>query len=301
MYKILITDGMSKAAIEDLKKSGYTVDEKFYESSELCNVIENYNVVVVRSATKIKDIHIDKACNLKLIIRGGVGVDNIDVNYAQSKGISVRNTPGASANSVAELALAHMFSVARFIPASKLTMSDGKWEKKKYTGTELGGKNIGIIGMGRIGKALANKCYALNMNVLYYDVFQIPDLNKNFKKVSLDEIYKNCDYISLHVPIKKGDPAIITENEINKMKDGVCIINCSRGGVVDEVALLDALNSGKVKGAGIDVFIEEPTKNIALTSHSNVSVTPHIGAQTIEAQDRIGSEVVEIIKGFFEK
>lgn len=303
MKKILITDGMSSNSINDLKKAGYQVDEKFYESNELNNILKNYNAVVVRSATKIRQEHIDSCANgnLKLIIRGGVGVDNIDVKYAESKNISVRNTPGASARSVAELAMAHMFSIARFIPASKLTLKDSKWEKKHYTGTELGEKTLGVVGMGRIGQELAKMATAIGMKVIYFDVFDILNLPTTFEKVGLETLYKTSDYISLHVPIKKGDPALVGKNEINKMKDGAIIINCARGGVIDETDLLDAVNTGKLKGAGVDVYIEEPTKNLALVSHPNISVTPHIGAQTDEAQNRIGAEVVEIIRNFFEK
>lgn len=304
MKKILITDGMSSSSISDLKNSGYQVDEKFYESAELGNALKDYDAVVIRSATKINQTHIDEALNgnLKLIIRGGVGVDNIDVAYAEKKGISVRNTPGASSKSVAELAMAHMFSIARFLPASKLTLSNGKWEKKKYTGTELGGKTLGIVGMGKIGQELAKMASAIGMNIAYHvHVNEIPNLPANYKKLSLCDLYKECDYISLHVPLKKGAPAIIGKNEISTMKDGAVIINCARGGVVDEVSLIEALDCGKLGGAGIDVYQEEPTKNATLVCHPSISVTPHIGAQTKEAQDRVGSEVVEIIKNFFEK
>ena len=303
MRRILITDGMDKNGIAELKKIGYEVVEKFYGDEELGAALKDFDVVVIRSATKVREKHIKTALEtgkLKLIIRGGVGIDNIDAKFAESNGVSVMNTPGASAPSVAELALAHMFSLARFISDSKATMCDGKWEKKIYNGIEISGKTLGVVGMGRIGMELASRCKALGMNVLYYDVRQ--DLNvPGYKKTTMDEILAKSDFISLHIPISKGQPAIIGANEMSKMKKGAYIVNCARGGVVDENALIAALDSGHLGGAGIDVYVEEPTNNINLVKHSRVSVTPHIGAQTAEAQERVGAEVIQIIRKFFEK
>ncbi len=303
MKKILITDGMDKNAVAELKKHGYEVIEKFYSDEELGSALKDVDVIVIRSATKVREKHLETALEtktLKLIIRGGVGIDNIDHKFAEENGIKVMNTPGASAPTVAELALAHMFSLARFIADSKQTMCDGKWEKKIYNGIEISGKTLGIVGMGRIGVELAIRAKALGMDVLYYDVR--PDLNiSGYKKSTMDEILAKSDFISLHVPISKGQPAVIGANEMAKMKKGSYIINCARGGVVDESALISALDSGHLGGAGIDVYIEEPTANIALVKHARVSVTPHIGAQTTEAQERVGAEVIGIVRKFFEK
>jgi len=303
MKRILVTDGMDKNAVAELKKHGYEVVEKFYSDEELGNALKDVDAVVIRSATKVREKHINTALEtkrLKLIIRGGVGIDNIDSKFAEANGMKVMNTPGASAPTVAELALAHMFSLARFIADSKQTMCEGKWEKKIYNGIEISGKTLGVVGMGRIGIELAKRAKALGMTVLYYDVRQ--DLFvQGYNKATMDEILSKSDFISLHIPISKGQPAIIGAKEMAKMKKGAYIINCARGGVVDETALIAALDSGHLGGAGIDVYVEEPTNNISLVKHARVSVTPHIGAQTAEAQERVGAEVIEIVRKFFEK
>ncbi len=298
MIQILASDGMEKSAIAELTAKGCQVDCQFYEPEALKEAVKKYDVLVVRSATKVREPHIDAALEtgkLKLIIRGGVGVDNIDVKYAEAKGITVRNTPRASSDAVAELVIAHMLSVARFISAAGHTMREGKWEKKAYKGFEIGGKTIGVIGYGRIGQALGGRCQALGMQVLANDVYHVDGLeNENMKYVELDELLAKSDIISLHVPSLPGQPLVNAET-IAKMKDGVVIINTSRGTNIDETALLEALNSGKVYGAGLDVFADEPATNAALYSHPRVSSTPHIGASTNEAQKRIGAEIVDII------
>ena len=237
--------------------------------------------------------------NLKLIIRGGVGVDNIDVTYAESKGIKVRNTPKSSSLAVAELALGHMFCLARFIGIANVAMREGKWNKNKYTGIELSGKTLGLIGFGRIGRELAKKAKALEMKVIYNDILGPAKDCPEYSFVSLDELLADSDFISLHLPGNEDESPVIGKPEFSKMKDGVYLINCARGSVVDEAALLEALNSGKIAGAGIDVFPEEPTKNLELVNHERVSVTPHIGASTKEAQKRIGEEIISIIKENF--
>lgn len=299
MLKILVTDGMDKEAVQTLKNMGYEIVEQFFGPEELKEQVKNFNVMVVRSATKVRKEIIDSAVetgNLKLIIRGGVGLDNIDVSYAESKGIKVRNTPNASSLAVAELALGHMFSLARFIGTSNVTMREGKWNKKKYEGIELCGKTLGIVGFGRIGQELAKKAYALGMKILYNDVL---GPNREFPKytfVTLDKLLSKADFISLHIPGNGDKSPLIGKKEFSKMKDGAYLINCARGSVVDEQALLEALNSGKLAGAGLDVFVEEPTSNLDLIKHERVSVTPHIGASTKEAQKRIGAEIVSIIK-----
>jgi len=301
MIKVLITDGMDKNAVAELKKHGFEVIENFYADEELGNALKDVDVVVVRSATKVREKHLKTALEtkkLKLVIRGGVGIDNIDSKFAEANGIKVMNTPGASAPSVAELALAHMFALARFIPVAKMTMCEGKWDKKNYNGIEISGKILGVVGMGRIGVELATRAKALGMSVMYFDVR--PDLNvSGCKKATMDEILTKSDFISLHIPIAKGQPAVIGANELAKMKKTAYLINCARGGVVDEAALLAALDAGQIAGAGVDVFVEEPTNNIALSKHPKVSVTPHIGAQTKEGQERVGAEVIEIARKFF--
>ena len=299
MSKILVTDGMDRGAIQTLKDMGHEVTEQFFEPEELKEQIKGFNVVIVRSATKVRKEIIDSALqtgNLKLIIRGGVGVDNIDVNYAESQGIKVRNTPKASSSAVAELALGHMFSLARFIATANVTMREGRWNKKQYKGIELSGKTLGLIGFGRIGRELAKKAKALEMKVIYNDILGPAKDCPEYSFVSLDELLANSDFISLHVPGNKDKSPVIGKPEFTKIKDGAYLINCARGSVVDERALLENLNSGKLAGAGIDVFPEEPTKNMELVNHERVSVTPHIGASTKEAQKRIGAEIISIIK-----
>lgn len=276
--------------------------EQFYAPEELGAALKEYDAVVVRSATKVRANHIDEAKTgrLKLIIRGGVGVDNIDVKYAEEAGITVKNTPRASSNSVAELAMGHMFSCARFLSVAGHTMREGKWEKKAYgKGFELGGKTLGIIGFGRIGQHLGVMAKAIGMNVVAYSTTRRPEVEAKFgiPYVTLEELLAQSDFISLHAPAAPGAP-LINADTIAKMKDGVVIINTSRGANVDEDALLAALESGKVRAAGLDVYADEPTANAALYSHPMVSCTPHIGAATVEAQKRIGTEIVDIIRSF---
>ena len=299
--RILVTDGMDKSAIETLCSDGHEIVEQFYAPDALGEALRSFDAVVIRSATKIRVPQIDatKGSQLKLIIRAGVGVDNIDVEYAEQNGISVRNTPRASSDSVAELAIALMFSCARFISAAGFTMHNGKWEKKAYSdGTEINGKTLGIIGYGRIGRALASRAVALGMKVVAHDIYLPAEPEKEpVQFVSFEALLSQSDYISLHTPSIDGK-VLINADTIAKMKDGVIFINTSRGNNVDEAALLAALESGKVHAAGLDVFAEEPTPNSALYSHPMVSSTPHIGAATQEAQNRIGAEIVEIIRSF---
>ena len=297
--RILVTDGMDKAAMAELKAQGHEVVEQFYEPDELGKALRDFDVVVVRSKTKVRAPHIDEAkgSNLKLIIRGGVGVDNIDVKYAEENGIMVRNTPNASSQSVAECALAHMFACARFISIAGAAMRNDIWDKKAYSkGIELQGKTLGIIGFGRIGAHLGVMAKAIGMNVVATRSSRTSGTDEatGIPYVTLDELLEKSDFISLHAPALPGGP-LVNADTIAKMKDGVCIINTSRGGNVDEKALLEALNSGKVRAAGLDVWAEEPSKNHDLYSHPMVSCTPHIGAQTVEAQKRIGAEIVDII------
>lgn len=293
--KILVSDGIEAIGAEILKNAGFEVVEKKYSPEELIQNIKDYDAIIVRSATKVTKEVIDAGVNLKAIARGGVGLDNIDVSYAKEKGIPVLNTPGASSISVAELAIAHMFALARFINLSKMEMMDGKWPKKEYShGFELTGKTLGLIGLGNIGKETAKRALGLFMKVIAYDPY-VTSTDLDVQLVSKEELLKQSDIISLHIPFNKSEGASITKNEFELMKDGVIIINCARGGVVDENDLFEALNSGKVKAAGIDVFVNEPTTEaqMNLIKHPRVSVTPHIGASTDEAQERVGKEIAE--------
>lgn len=302
MVRILVTDGMDKAGVEDLKNSGFEVVEQFYEPEELAQQLKNFNAVVVRSATKVRAPIIDAALqtkNLSLVVRGGVGVDNIDVAYASERGITVANTPNSSSASVAELVIGHMLCLARYIHIANVTMREGQWNKKKYEGIELAGKTLGLIGFGRIAIETAKRAHALGMKVIYTNKSGEKEGYPNYKYTSMDELLEKSDFISLHMPALADKKPIVGEAEFAKMKDGVYIVNCARGGLVYELALLNALDSGKVAGAALDVFEEEPTKNEALYTHPNVSVTPHIGGSTAEAQERIGEEIVSIIKEHF--
>lgn len=295
MVKVLITDGMDSDSIKTLRDNGFEVVEQFYPPEELAKQVKDFDILVVRSATKVNKAIIDGAVGgqLKFIIRGGVGVDNIDVKYAMENGIKVMNTPGASSASVAELTIAHMFAVARFLESSNVSMREGKWEKKKYEGVELAGKTLGLIGFGRIAREVAKRADALGMRVIYTDIR--PLKNEQYEFYSFDELIKLSDFISLHIPYDKEKGAIITKREFDLMKEGTYLVNCARGGLVNEKDLLSALETGKLAGACVDTFEEEPTPNEALVKHPRVSVTPHIGASTVEAQQRIGREVVSLI------
>ena len=300
--RILVTDGMDKTAMAQLREAGHEVVEQFYEPEALGAALKEFDAVVVRSKTKVRANHIDEAKGgkLKLIIRGGVGVDNIDVKYAEEAGITVKNTPRASSESVAELAMAHMFACARYISIAGHTMREDKWEKKAYgKGIELKGKTLGIVGFGRIGQHLGVMAKAIGMDVIAFDIFRIPGIEEKLgiPYVEMDELLAKSDFISVHAPAVDGG-ALINADRISHMKDGVVIINTSRGTNVDEDALLAALESGKVRAAGLDVYAEEPAKNHALYCHPMVSCTPHIGAATVEAQKRIGAEIVDIITNF---
>ena len=297
--KVLANDGLEISAINKIKKNGIYIETNHLDKEELIENIKNYDVLVVRSNTKVTSDVLEAGAkgNLKLVIRAGVGIDNIDLDYAKKVGIKVSNTPDASSDSVAELALGHMFSVARYIAVANYTMRNGQWNKKQYKGSEIAGKILGIIGMGRIGKALAGKAEALGMKIIYADVLGKQD-NLAYEFMDLDNVLKVSDYVSLHVPYDKDKGALISSREISMMKEGAVIINCARGKVVDEEALLEGLNSGKLAGAGIDVFEQEPSKNTELINHERVSVTPHIGASTKEAQERIGKEVAAIVINF---
>lgn len=299
--RVLVTDGMDVGALEQLRADGFEMVEQFYEPDELGNALRDFDAVIIRSATKIKEPQIDaaKGSRLKLIVRAGVGVDNIAVKYAEEAGIAVKNTPRASSNAVAELALALLFSCARNISIAGHTMRQQKWEKKAYSkGFELMGKTVGVIGYGRIGQMVGTKCQALGMNVLSYVHKHKPENCEcdTMHFVTKEEVLAQSDMIVLCTP--GGDKPLVDAESIAQMKDGVVIVNVSRGSNVDEAALLEALNSGKVRAAGLDVWLSEKNPNWGLAAHPAVSCLPHIGAGTKEAQKRIGAELVDIIKSF---
>jgi len=298
MYKILANDGIDKNAELKLISLGYEIDTSHYDGKDLENKIKEIDCIIIRSATKIRKPLIDEALKtnkLKLIIRAGVGIDNIDHVYSEEQGILVRNTPNASSDAVAELAIGHMFALARHIYISNVTMRKGQWNKKVYSGIELSGKTLGLVGFGRIAQSVAKKAIGLGMKIIYTDLNGINDAFNNCKFVSTEQLLKESDFISLHIPFNKETGPYLGETEFNIMKDGMYIIQASRGGVVDESELLKALDSGKVKRAALDVFEEEPTKNERIYTHPAISLTPHIGASTIEAQARIGLETIEVI------
>ncbi len=317
MIKVLANDGISDLGVEKLKSSGFEVITTKVAQEQLANYINQNNVqaLLVRSATEVRKKLIDDCVSLKLIGRGGVGMDNIDVAYAKSKNIHVINTPAASSESVAELVFAHLFSGVRYLHDSNRNMpleGDSKFKqlKKSYGGgSELRGKTLGVIGFGRIGQATAKIALGVGMEVLFTDN-QAEKLNLNLdfyngksvqfklENSKIDEVLKKADFITLHVPAQKD--YIIGKEEFSKMKDGVGLINASRGGTVDEVALVDALESGKVSFAGLDVYESEPNPEIKILMHPKISLTPHIGAATNEAQGRIGLElanqIIELLK-----
>jgi len=314
MFRILANDGIDPIGKELLEKAGFQVDTTHIPQDQLSDGLKNYDGITVRSATKVRKDLIDACPNIKLIGRGGVGMDNIDVDYARSKGLAVVNTPAASSLSVAELVFAHLFTGIRFLQDSNRKMPvEGNTKfndlKKAYAkGIELRGKKIGIIGFGRIGRETAKVALGLGMEVLAYDLFDIPNelevvigtsikVNCPIKVVTVEQLIKESDFISLHVPF--SEKPVLGKEEFESMKNGVGVVNCSRGGTIDEDALIEALNSGKVAFAGLDVFDNEPTPRQDLLTHPKVSLTPHIGASTNEAQERIGTELANLIIDFF--
>ena len=305
--KVLICDAVAPETIHALQDAGIQVDNRSdISADELLQEIAAYDGMVVRSRTKVGPDVLDAATNLKIIVRGGVGLDNIDVPHAKSKGILVCNTPKASSNSVAELALGYMLALARRIPQATTSMTAGEWKKKQLKGSEISGKTLGLVGFGNIGGLLGKKASALGMNVIFYDVITPPDPG-DAQQVSLDEVLAQSDFISLHVPKLPATTNMLNAETFAKMKDGVYLINCARGGIVDEDALYDALSSGKVAGAALDVFLDEKVapgnpKLFGLKDENGfnrVIGSPHIGAGTVEGQVRVGTEVADILIDFY--
>ena len=300
--KILITDPISDTAIKMIEEKGEAieVDLKYdFPKEKLGEIIGNYDGIVVRSATELNGEVLENAKNLKFIIRGGVGLDNIDVKKAEEKGIVVLNTPEASTISVAELVIGYLIALSRFIPQATYSLKTGKWEKKKFKGQEIFGKTLGIIGIGRIGKEVAKRANALGMKILGFDPFV-----KEAEGIEIADLHflvENSDYITLHIPLAENTKYIINKGLIDKMKQGVFIINCARGGLIDEDALYTALQSGKIKGAAFDVFEIEPPNNNKLLQLENFIATPHIGGSTVESQERIGAEIAQKIIEYSKK
>lgn len=320
MIRILANDGIDAVGKAMLEKSGFKIDTATIPQEQLAGRLNEYDVVIVRSATKIRKEQIDAAPNLKVILRAGVGMDNIDGEHARKAGKVVMNTPQASSQSVAELVFAHMFTISRFLYDSNRKMpltgaADFNKLKKAYAdGVELRGKTLGIIGFGSIGQAVARMALGLGMNVMPFklhkaevvidiDFFKIKDASVaiTMHVDEFDDLLAQSDFITLHVPFKAGDPAILYKERFDKMKDGVRIVNTARGGVVVEKDLLEALNSGKVAAAGLDVFENEPLPSKEILEHPRISLTPHIGASTNEAQERIGVETAEKLIAYFKK
>lgn len=302
MKKILITDGMDKNAIEILLNEGFDVEEKFYPEEELKEKIKEVDVIIVRSATKIRQNIIDEALKtgrLKLVVRGGVGLDNIDVAYAKARGIEVRNTPCASSNAVAELVLCEMLVLARNVKLANLTLQEGVWAKKKLKGTEIHGKTLGLIGFGNIARSLAEKANNLGMNVIYNDIVEHIDARECFKFAKFEEIIEKADYITVHTPLTEDTKYMFNKEVFKNMKETAFFINCARGGIVQEEDLLEAINTNEIAGAAIDCFENEPQPIEGLLNHPKVTVTPHIGASTREAQERIGLEIADIVINYF--
>lgn len=298
--KILISDPIAKEGVELLKKGGFTVDEKSgLPPEELIKVIPDYDAIIVRGATKVTKDVINAGKNLKVIGRAGVGLDNVDKDAAKAKNIKVVNTPAATSISVAELALGMMLSAARMLPQASASTKASKWEKKKFHGFELYGKTLGLIGIGRIGTELAKRAKAMGMDVIAVD----PGISKHdhAKMVDLDTVFKQSDYISLHIPKTAETTHILNKAAFDKMKKAVVIINCARGGVVDENALYDAIVAGIVRVAALDVYETEPAKDHKLFSLEQIIATPHIGAQTDEGQYRAGVQIAELVQGALKK
>ena len=297
--KVIICDKLPAQCAEKLKNAGYEVDVNVgLAPEELNKIIGNYDGCIVRSATKIRKEQIDAAKNLKIISRAGVGVDNIDVEYAKSKGIGVANTPGVTTISVAELVVGMMLSLPRHIAQANMSISEGKWEKSKFSGFEVFEKTLGVLGMGRIGTEVARRAIGLGMKVVGYDVIDIkPDIDVKMK--SFDDVLKESDYITLHMPLDKEKGYVISKDELNKIKDGAYIINAARGGVLDEMALIKAIDEGKISGAALDVYETEPEVRPELQKHPKITCTPHIGAATAEGQLRAGTAVADKVIAFF--
>jgi D-3-phosphoglycerate dehydrogenase / 2-oxoglutarate reductase len=302
-WKVLITDGLSDKGIAILSSAAQVDNKPDISADDLLKVAGEYDALVVRGRTKVTPAIFDAATRLKVVGRAGVGVDNIDLTAARSHAVTVVNAPKSTSLAVAELAVAMMFALARNVPKADSTMKQGQWIKKQLEGIELNGKTLGIVGMGNIGSILAQRAAALGMKVIGYDTLVTPlEINKRgAESVSLPELYVKADFISFHLPLTPESKGMVNGQAFAQMKRGVRIVDAARGGIIDETALLAALESGQVAAAALDVYATEPPGLTALVAHPNVVATPHIGAQTEEAQDRaaedIASEVLNVLRG----
>ena len=301
MGRVLIADPLEESAVKQMQDAGLDVVIRNKESDgPIEEQIKGFDCVVVRSATKVTKEVIDAADNLKLVVRAGVGLDNVDQDAARAKGVVVQNTPEAPTVSVAEMVFSLMFALARNVAQADASMKGEKWEKKKLSGTELWEKTLGVVGFGRIGQEVARRARAFDMRVLAYDVIDIdgPCKETGSKRCDLDEIIRDSDYISLHVPLLPQTKNMISDKELKLMKKTAFIVNTARGGVIDEAALLRALDEGEIAGAGLDVFESEPPTDWKLVKHPKVVATPHLASSTREAQERVGGLTAQkVIKG----
>jgi D-3-phosphoglycerate dehydrogenase len=299
--RVLIADDMSKRAVEILQKAGFTVDVKVgLKPEELAAIIGQYQGLGIRSATKVTAAILENPGSLKIIGRAGVGVDNIDVKAAAAKNVLVINTPQGNAAAAAEMAIALMFALARKVPQAAESMRQGIWEKKKFMGVEIAGKTLGVIGLGNIGRQAAERGVGLKMSVIGYDpiVKSETGLPAGVKLASLDDVITKSDFITLHVPLTPDTKDLFNAATFARMKKGSFLINCARGGIVNEVDVLEALKSGQLAGAALDVFGKEPPEPSPLFAHENLIASPHLGASTREAQEKVAIELAEVFVGY---
>jgi len=299
--RVLIADDMSKRAVEILQKAGFTVDVKVgLKPEELASIIGQYHGLGIRSATKVTAAILENPGSLKIIGRAGVGVDNIDVKAAAAKNVLVINTPQGNAAAAAEMAIGLMFALARKIPQAAETMRQGIWEKKKFMGVEIAGKTLGVIGLGNIGRQAAERGVGLKMSVIGYDPIMKSEsgLPAGVKLASLDDVITKSDFITLHVPLTPETKNLFDTATFARMKKGSYLINCARGGIVNEEAVLEALKSGQLAGAALDVFGKEPPEPAPLFAHENLIASPHLGASTREAQEKVAIELAEVFVGY---
>jgi D-3-phosphoglycerate dehydrogenase len=297
-WKVLITDGLSDKGMAILSAIAQVDNRPDISAEELLQVVKDYDAMVVRGRTKVTAAVLDAAQKLKVVGRAGVGVDNIDLSAARAHGVTVVNSPKATSMAVAELALGMMFALARSLPRADSSMKQGQWLKKQLEGIELSGKTLGIVGMGNIGTAIAQRAASLGMKVIGYDTLVPPEeiSMRRAEPVSLVELYAQSDFITFHLPLTPESKGMVNGQSFAMMKPGVRIVDAARGGIIDETALLAALEQGQVAGAALDVFASEPPGLTALVAHPNVVATPHIGAQTAEAQDRAAEDIATEVK-----
>ena len=293
--KVLVTDGIAPEAVKMMEDAGHEVTLDEVSPEGLLEKIGDYEALIVRSRTKVREDALEKAVNLKVIGRAGIGVDNIDINYAKEKGIKVVNAPMGSTLSVAELAFGHMLALARGIVRGSIGIKGNQWLKKKLKGMELDGKTVGILGCGRIGQALARRCQAFGMTTIGFDPYLPKEVAESFgiELMGLDDLLKRSDFISLHVALTDSTRHMLSIEQFEIMKESAYLVNCARGGTVDEEALYNALKEGKIGGAALDVFETEPPGETKLAELDNVTFTPHIGANTVDAQLKAGTMVSE--------